>query len=51
MLLAFGADKAAIIQKALQGPITPEVPASALRQHPNLTVILDQEAAKETFGL
>ena len=45
ILLAKGADKADIIQKALQGPITPEVPASVLQLHPNLLVFLDNEAA------
>lgn len=44
-LLATGAHKADIIRRALEGPITPEVPASLLRNHPNLEVWLDKDAA------
>ncbi|NPV70106.1 MAG: glucosamine-6-phosphate deaminase [Firmicutes bacterium] len=45
VLLASGADKSAIVKKALFGPITPEIPASVLQQHPSVTVIVDREAA------
>jgi galactosamine-6-phosphate isomerase len=44
-LLATGEHKAAIIQKALEGPVTREVPASLLRDHPGLEVWLDARAA------
>lgn len=47
VLIANGKKKAAIIKQALEGTITEDVPASVLRLHPNLTVILDQEAASE----
>lgn len=45
MLLASGSAKAAILARALRGPETPDVPASALRRHPALTVIADRAAA------
>ena len=45
VLIANGEKKAAIIKQALEGPITEDVPASVLRLHPNLTVILDRAAA------
>ena len=45
VLLIHGAEKADICQKALNGPVTPRVPASILRYHPNVTVLLDQAAA------
>lgn len=45
LLLASGAAKAAILARALRGPETPDVPASALRRHRDLTVIADREAA------
>jgi len=45
MLLASGTHKAEIIKKALKGPVTTDVPASILQNHPNLTVILDKPAA------
>lgn len=39
LLIANGQDKEYIVNKALFGPITPDVPASILQLHPNLTVI------------
>ena len=45
LLIALGKAKAPIIQKTLQGPVTPAVPASVLQLHPNVTVYLDPEAA------
>lgn len=45
VLLVTGAEKAAILSRALTGGIDPGVPASALRLHPNARVIADVEAA------
>ena len=45
LLMASGRAKAEIIKKALFGPITPKVPASALQLHPCVHVVLDEEAA------
>ena len=39
LLIANGPDKKAIVEKALYGPVTPEVPASILQLHPDLTVV------------
>ncbi|MBQ6829547.1 MAG: glucosamine-6-phosphate deaminase [Clostridia bacterium] len=39
LLLASGANKKEIMDKALFGPITPQVPASLLQIHPDVTVI------------
>lgn len=39
LLIANGADKKDIVEKALYGPITPQVPASILQLHPDVTVI------------
>ncbi|MDA3731320.1 glucosamine-6-phosphate deaminase [Niameybacter massiliensis] len=39
ILIASGNDKLDILRKALKGPIVPQVPASILQLHPNLTVI------------
>lgn len=39
VLIANGADKEEIINKALYGPVTPVIPASILQLHPDLTVI------------
>ena len=40
ILLMAGAEKKDIVEKALTGPITPQVPASLLQLHPDVTVIL-----------
>ena len=42
LLIANGKGKADIVQKAFFGPITPEVPASILQLHPDLTVIYSE---------
>lgn len=39
LLIANGPDKKEIIEKALHGPVTPDVPASILQFHPDLTVV------------
>jgi glucosamine-6-phosphate deaminase len=45
MLLASGESKAAILRDTLKGPITPLVPASVLRLHPDVTIFADKAAA------
>ena len=45
ILVANGEKKAEIIQRALEGEITNEVPASVLQNHPNVYVVLDEAAA------
>ncbi|MEO0455905.1 MAG: glucosamine-6-phosphate deaminase [Cyanobacteria bacterium P01_A01_bin.114] len=47
LCLAFGESKARIVRQLLQGPITPECPASILRKHPQATLFLDAAAARE----
>lgn len=44
-LLVTGSHKATILERVLVGPISPTVPASLLRNHPNATVIADMSAA------
>jgi glucosamine-6-phosphate deaminase len=43
--LAWGERKASVVQGALQGPVTPDCPASFLQEHPSATFYLDQPAA------
>lgn len=45
VLLANGAKKAQTIYDTVYGPITPKVPASILRLHPDVTIFADEEAA------
>lgn len=47
VLMAFGEKKAHAIKEMIEGPITEKVPASILQKHPDVTVIIDQAAAKE----
>lgn len=44
LLLVAGKRKASVLAQALLGPVTPEIPASVLQLHPELTVVVDEEA-------
>ena len=44
LVIASGVDKAEIVKKAFFGPITPQVPASILQLHPDVTVVVDEAA-------
>ena len=50
VLLAVGSGKAEIIARAVEGPITAMVSASALQLHPRCTVIVDEPAAARLQG-
>ena len=43
--------KAAAVREALEGEVTPAVPASILRRHPNVTLYLDEPAASRLSAL
>jgi glucosamine-6-phosphate deaminase len=45
LLVAKGGSKAAIVKQMLEGPVTPDVPASILRLHPNCEFLLDSTSA------
>ena len=45
LLLATGAGKAAAVRAFVEGPVSAQVPASALQLHPRVTVVLDRAAA------
>ena len=44
LIVASGKAKAPIIKEMLQGPVTPQVPASILQFHPNVVLVADEEA-------
>ena len=44
LVVVSGTDKANIVKKAFTGPVTPNVPASILQMHPDVTIICDAEA-------
>lgn len=45
LMLASGGAKADIVRRFIRGPVTPQVPASALQLHRRVTVVLDRAAA------
>ena len=46
-LLVTGAHKSETLAAALHSPIGPDIPATYLRNHPNLTILADEEAAAQ----
>ena len=51
VLLAWGPHKAAIVHTALSGPLTEQVSASFLQEHPNTSFFLDRGAASALESL
>ncbi len=47
ILMAWGSNKAKILQKAIEGEISSLVPTSYLQHHNNTTLVLDNEASSE----
>ena len=45
VLLAWGQNKAEVVQQTIEGDITPKIPATYLQNHSNVTFVLDVEAA------
>lgn len=48
LVLVSGEDKAEILNKVINGPITPQVPASILQLHPDVTIVADEAALSKT---
>lgn len=46
LLVALGENKAHAVSQAVEGPVTAQVTASALQLHPDVTVVLDEGAAR-----
>ena len=44
VVVVTGEDKADILQKVVCGPVTPQVPASILQLHPDVTIVADEAA-------
>lgn len=44
VIVVSGTDKAEIVKKAFFGPVTPEVPASILQMHPDVSLVGDEAA-------
>lgn len=50
LLLATGAEKAEIVARAVEGPVTAMISATALQLHPRCTVVVDEAAAARLQG-
>lgn len=48
LVVVSGEDKAEILNKVINGPVTPQVPASILQLHPNVTIVADEAALSKT---
>lgn len=46
ILMAWGEEKAHIVQRVVEGEITDQVPASYLQAHQNIEVVIDENAAQ-----
>lgn len=51
IMLVTGKEKAEILKKAVEGPVTAMISASALQLHSNCTVIVDEAAAVDLEGI
>jgi glucosamine-6-phosphate deaminase len=51
LLLVIGKEKAKIVQKLFDSGITTDIPASFLKLHPNVSVLVDQEAGSQVREL
>jgi len=50
ILIAKGSHKADIIEKAILGPVTTDIPASVVQLHANCEILLDADAAAKIIG-
>ncbi|MCW3094322.1 MAG: glucosamine-6-phosphate deaminase [Ferruginibacter sp.] len=50
ILIAKGAHKADMVAKAIQGPVTIDIPASVVQLHPNCEILIDAAAASKLKG-
>ena len=47
ILMAWGEGKSRVVQQAVEGPITDQVPATFLQNHPDTQIVVDRAAAAE----
>lgn len=47
LVVVNGKAKAKILREVIEGPVTPNVPASILQFHPDVTIVADEEALSE----
>ena len=47
ILMAWGEEKADVIQNVVEGEVTDQIPATHLQSHPNIEVVIDENAAQQ----
>jgi glucosamine-6-phosphate deaminase len=47
IMMAWGEGKSKVVKKAVEEPISDQIPSSFLQKHPNVSVILDEASASE----
>lgn len=47
IMMAWGEGKAVVIKKAVEGPVTDQIPSSFIQKHPDCLVVLDDAASSE----
>lgn len=47
ILMAWGEGKASVVQRAVEGPVSDQLPASFLQRHPHAQVVLDEASSAE----
>ncbi|MDX2189477.1 MAG: glucosamine-6-phosphate deaminase [Bacteroidota bacterium] len=47
IMMAWGEGKSKIIKKAVEGPVTDQIPSTFLQKHPNAQVVVDEAASSE----
>lgn len=50
-IMAFGEGKAPVVAQSVEGPISPNIPATYLQGHPNTRFVLDEAAAEQLTRL
>ena len=51
IMMAWGEGKASIIQRAVEGPVTDQIPSTFLQKHPSTLVVLDDAASSKLTAI
>ncbi len=51
IMMAWGEGKGPIIKKAVEGPVTDQIPSTFLQKHPNALVVLDEAASSKLTSI
>jgi glucosamine-6-phosphate deaminase len=51
VMMAWGEGKAGIARKAVEGPVTDQIPSTFLQKHPNTLVVLDDAASSQLTAI